>query len=100
MPSYQVDDKTLRATIAQDLAAKLPREISTEIIIEPFLDSNVVVQLRAGRYACTFCLMIGLMPDQYGPTMDYTVEWITNHYNTKMSSPKFYSRPLKRGERF
>jgi hypothetical protein len=100
MPTYEIDDRTLRTNIERDLRAKLLGEIQTEIAIEPFLDSNVIVEFRMGRYLCTFCLMIGLMADQYEPTIDYTVKWIKNHYNTKSSSPKLYSLPLKRGERF
>ena len=100
MPTYKVDDESLKATIEKDLKSRLPRDIQPEIQIVPFLDSNVEVKFEMGRYVCTFCIVIGLMPDQYKPTIAFTVKWIKDHYENNKASPKYHFAPLKPDERF
>lgn len=78
---FEINDKDLEERVETDLRKKLAPQICSNLIIEivPFLDSNIEIYFEEGKYRCKFCNVIGLFQDQYLPTIDYTVKFISDH---------------------
>jgi len=100
MPEYTVNNEELKERIEWDLRCALPPELKWEVVVETWLDSNVELGYKDGLYQFVFCNVIGLIQDQYQPTIDYAVKRTLEHNEKLPLRHKAKFQQLKGEERF